>query len=698
MQNRRMILALVAAIGVFYLWMAISLKFWPPEEPPAPPTPATAPATAPVTTRESDDVVRPVATQPPVLETLPATAPSATAPEEGARVSVKGDPQAESFVLGDARRNSPYPMELTIAPRGGAVEQATIRGHYMTVEREEPYAVLSPVEVGPLGNERKMRSFVTRKVRFENLDHEVDLSDVSWNVESTGPEEAVLSVRIAGPDDTPLAVIRKRYHLPPQPPGSMTSDMVVSVTIENLTDAPLNAILTQGGPIGLQRAASRSEDRRVSGAIWQDDTLAVEGYWRRQVAREGGMKLLGRDNEQEGVRVAWAGLSNQYFTCLMAPHDRFDAQAKPWVARCEARTATGPTDDRGDDLTIAYVSRPIWIEKGTSAEVAFDCYIGPKSKRAFEQVEAYAARGYYNVIREGFAWCAPAGLVGFMMTLLNTFHRIPPHNYGLAIIILVVIVRALLHPITKRSQVNMMKMQQQQASLQPKIKVIREKYANDRTKMNQAMMELYREEGINPAGQILSCLPMLLQFPIWIALWTALSSTIEMRHAPFDGWWIRDLAAPDAVYTFSHPVQIPILGGLMGGPIDSLNLLPILLGLSQLLQTKLMPRPSSPQPDGAPDQRKMMMFMSVFFVFILYNAPSGLNLYIMSSTLFGILEQHRIRKHIADYKANRQVEDARRKEAAGKREKGWFHRKWEELVKEADDARRITSSKKKQRP
>ena len=687
MQNRRMIFALIAAIGVFYLWMAISLRIWPPAEPTEPPTPPTQVEPAPEP-----------AFPPPVDPDRPPTA--APAPEVAVApdgVSIEGDPQAESFVMGDARKGSPFPMELTVVPQGGAIERATIRGHYMTVEREEPYAVLSPIEVGPLGAERTVRSFVTQRIRFENLDLEVDLGDVAWQVVTAEPDEAVLSVRITSAEGEPVAELRKRYHLPAQSPASMTSDMLVSVTVENLTDAPLSTILTQGGPIGLQRAATRAEDRRVTGAVWRDGSLAVRGHWRQQVAREGGALILGRDDDADSTRVAWAGLSNQYFTCLMAPHDRFDAKAPPWIARSEARTAAGQANDRGDDLTLTFVTRPIRIESGDSAEVAFDCYIGPKSKRAFEQVEAYVARDYYNVIREGFIWCAPAGLVGIMMSLLNTFHRIPPHNYGLAIIILVLIVRGLLHPITKRSQVNMMKMQQQQAGLQPKVKVIREKYANDKAKMNQAMMDLYREEGINPAGQILSCLPMFLQFPIWIALWTALSSTIEMRHAAFDGWWIRDLAGPDALYTFSQPVEIPLLGMLMGGPVESLNLLPILLGLSQLLHSRLMPRPSTPQPEGAPDQRKLMMFMSVFFVFILYNAPSGLNLYIMSSTLFGVLEQQRVRKHVADYQANREVEDARRKEAAQKREKGWLHRKWDELAKEAEEAKRIKSGKKKSR-
>jgi YidC/Oxa1 family membrane protein insertase len=260
----------------------------------------------------------------------------------------------------------------------------------------------------------------------------------------------------------------------------------------------------------------------------------------------------------------------------------------------------------------------------------------------------------------------------------------------------VIVVRTILHPITRRSQVNMMKMQKQMASLQPKVNAVKEKYANDRAAMNQAMMEVYKDAGVNPAGSMLTCLPMMLQLPIWAALWTALNSTVEMRHAAFDGWWIRDLTQPDALIAFSAGVEIPLLSYVMGGPIHSFNLLPILLAISQLIQAKFMPRSSAPAAGGNPDQmeqqRKMMMFMSVFFLFLFYNMPSGLNLYIMTSNLAGILEQWRIRKHIAE-----EEEKAKFAPPPGPKPKGWFHRKWEELQKEAEEVKRIQSPKAKKR-
>jgi YidC/Oxa1 family membrane protein insertase len=161
-------------------------------------------------------------------------------------------------------------------------------------------------------------------------------------------------------------------------------------------------------------------------------------------------------------------------------------------------------------------------------------------------------------------------------------------------------------------------------------------------------MKLYREHGINPATQMLTCLPMMIQMPIWIALFFSLSNNIRMRHQPFHGTWIHDMTAPDALIGFSSPLHVP----LFGWEIHAFNLLPILLGVFMYLQQKLQPKPK-PNPNATDQQRqqqemmqKMMPLMSVMMLILFYNAPSGLTLYIMSSSFFGMIEQHLIRRHI----------------------------------------------------
>ena len=207
----------------------------------------------------------------------------------------------------------------------------------------------------------------------------------------------------------------------------------------------------------------------------------------------------------------------------------------------------------------------------------------------------------------------------------------------------------MLHPITKKGQVNMVRMQHRMGELAPKIEEIKKKFANDKVRLNQEMMKL----NINPAGQLMTCLPMFIQMPIWVALFLSLSNNILMRHQPLHFTWIKDLTAPDALYPFVAPLTIPIFGWR----VASFNLLPLLVSVFMYLQQKTQPKPP-PNPNLSAEQRqqqemmqKMMPMMSIMMLFIFYSMPSGLNLSIMVSSLFGWLEQMRIRKHIKEHEA-----------------------------------------------
>jgi len=210
-------------------------------------------------------------------------------------------------------------------------------------------------------------------------------------------------------------------------------------------------------------------------------------------------------------------------------------------------------------------------------------------------------------------------------------------NYGVVIIILVFLIRIAIHPLTKKSQVSM----SQFSKLAPKVEQIRKKYANNKVELNKQTMALYKEQGASP---IMGMLPMFIQMPIWIALYSAIYASIDLRGAPFLPFWITDLSAPDALVRFST-VTIPLLG-----KIDSLNLLPILMGVAFYLQQKLMPSQAAAttNPQVAQQQKMMMIMMPLLFPLMLYKAPSGLNLYIMASTFAGVIEQYVIRRHIEE--------------------------------------------------
>jgi YidC/Oxa1 family membrane protein insertase len=161
--------------------------------------------------------------------------------------------------------------------------------------------------------------------------------------------------------------------------------------------------------------------------------------------------------------------------------------------------------------------------------------------------------------------------------------------------------------------------------------------------MNKKLMELYREQGASP---IMGFLPMFVQMPIWIALWSAIYTSIDLRGAAFLPFWITDLSVPDMLIRWPA-VTIPLVGWQVG----ALNLLPILMGVAFYLQQKLTPmqQPSAAtNPQLAQQQKIMAIMMPLMFPLMLYTAPSGVNLYIMSSTFAGVIEQYAIKKHIRE--------------------------------------------------
>jgi len=208
---------------------------------------------------------------------------------------------------------------------------------------------------------------------------------------------------------------------------------------------------------------------------------------------------------------------------------------------------------------------------------------------------------------------------------MNQIYKVIP-NYGIAIIILTLLTKIVLWPLGNKSYKSMNDMKR----MQPLMAEIREKYKDDKKKMNEETMALYRTYKINPMG---GCLPMLVQLPVFLALYRMLYQAIELRHAPFFGW-INDLSAPDRLFHFN--VSIPFMQPPYGIPV-----LTIVMGATMLLQQKMSP------PPGDPTQAKMMMFMPIIFTVIFINFPAGLVLYWLTNNLFSIAQQYYIQKKFA---------------------------------------------------
>ena len=293
--------------------------------------------------------------------------------------------------------------------------------------------------------------------------------------------------------------------------------------------------------------------------------------------------------------------------------------ARTWLAvknRFFVTALVGLTGDAGFSATIDRdMRRQDYAPKSVSAAMMFaslpetrsyTLYLGPKKQ------DLLWDRGLKDVMEFGmWRWlCYP------MVWVLNLFNSWIP-NYGVAIILLTILVRILFWPLTHKSTVGMRKMQE----IQPLMKEIQKKYKDNPQRMQQETWQLYRDHKVNPLS---SCLPMLIQIPVFIALFNVLRSTVELRYAPF--LWIADLSEPEALFASWFP-----FGGL--------NILPILMAGTMALQSAL-----TPSSGDAKQQRMMMVMMPIMMLVMFYNFPSALSLYWTLSQVFSIVQMWWIRK------------------------------------------------------
>jgi len=292
------------------------------------------------------------------------------------------------------------------------------------------------------------------------------------------------------------------------------------------------------------------------------------------------------------LAVDWAGANTRYFLGALIPEVPRDAAA---------RLIPGGNDS---PAVVEIAQQPVSLPPGQSAAREYRVYLGPKESA---HLEAIGANLDQAVLKGWFP-----SLTDFFTAVLVATYRVVP-NYGVAIILITIVVRLLMYPVMQRQMRSMKRM----SAIQPRLKEIQEKYADDRQRQSEEMMKLYRESGFNPLS---GCLPMVLQLPVFIGLYYALQGSIQLRQEPFFGW-IRDLAAPEALFVIPG-LELPV------------RLLPILMGGSMVLQTRLTPTTMDPA-----QARMMNTIMPVMFTFMFYQFASGLVLYWLISNLLGIGQQ-----------------------------------------------------------
>lgn len=310
-------------------------------------------------------------------------------------------------------------------------------------------------------------------------------------------------------------------------------------------------------------------------------------------------------------RINWAAISGKYFAVIGIPDETL------------YRTVFSnmPVDGFEEGAQM-FFSRPE-IKSSNSLD-SFKFYVGPKSGSILKSYNE-SDRNSWNVGSLDLDLVLDSGAVlGWLQKLLKVFldffYGLIP-NYGVAIILVTVLIKIILFPLTHKSYESTSKM----SGLTPKMTALKEKYKSNPQKMNAEVAALYKKEGVNPLG---GCLPMLLQMPIFIALYGLLNSYFELRGAEFIVPWITDLSSPDTIWNFA-PVSIPVIG-------SDLRLLPLLMIGTQLLSSKIM---ATPETANNAQMKMMTYMMPLMFLFILYDAPSGLLLYWTMTNVLTMFQQ-----------------------------------------------------------
>ena len=397
---------------------------------------------------------------------------------------------------------------------------------------------------------------------------------------------------------------------------ALTNGYVLAVTdtFRNNSDEPLTLAELQMSAGPMANIETKASTRGIS-YLGVDSLGAADkrvAYWGKKLNGLFGVRggcsrpnLTGVPLEQTqdiANPLTWVAVKNKFFAQVLDPSD--DAARGSVLAQRE------DTDAR---FTLSKVSAGVFfppkvLQPGESIERATTYYVGPKR---YSELQALGNKQGHIMMRawKGWGWWRHA-CIG-LLWLLNAFWFVT-RNYGIAIILLTIVVKIVFWPLTHKGTENMKKMQK----LQPQLAKLREKLKDNPKKLQEKQMLLYRENGVNPLA---GCLPMFVQMPVFIALFTVLRSAVELRFASI--LWIADLSEPEG-----------LLAGVLPFPASGLNLLPLAMTGTMILQQRLTPSAGDPQ------QQKMMQFMPLMMLFIFYNMASALVLYWTVSQLLSIVQ------------------------------------------------------------
>jgi YidC/Oxa1 family membrane protein insertase len=494
----------------------------------------------------------------------------------------------------------------------------------------------------------------------------VTLRTALWNIEYPKKGDAANATKVV------FSCENSKYHLKftktyelVKADGDAAADsdarayhLVMSLAITNLDSRKHDVAFRQDGPNGLPTEGAWYVTSKVSSAYnagLRDVVYEFSGFGvglatcaelsEKADKTEKFRKVIGESSEFSQHPPVFFGVDAQYFSVAMLT----DSSSAPAIERAVALRVGGIEEQRRTltNTTFRLIGKPFALGPGATCQTQrYDIFAGPKRPKL---LEAYGLQGLISYGWEIFR------MVAVPMTFILEFCYRWVHNYGLAIILLTVVVRLAMHPMSRRQAMNAQRMQALQKKMQPELAELKKKYKSDQEKLHKATMELWQKHGMNPFSTLGGCLLLFVQMPVFMGLYRALQVDIELRDAPLISSavrWCSNLAAPDMLFDWGHYMPdwvnngigmqgIPFFGPMLGlGPY--LNLFPIITICLFVVQQKVMMPPAADEQAEA--TQKMMKYMMIVMGLAFYKVAAGLCIYFIASTFWGLAEKQLLPK------------------------------------------------------
>ncbi len=590
------------------------------------------------------------------------------------------DEPSETLTLGSLEDYSKWKMEAVFTQAGAGIKNIRFSNIFETVDgklawekfRTEGGTQPSYDDMYLLGTEKSLQYQTSNGVASATASmlgasqvvingHTLHLTNPNfWQVVHVDEHSIHFKAEVIEEAGSPVASVHRIWTINDQ--YGITLDQRVT----NETAGSLSVRWLQYGPQSLVVDRSRYMDRRRFRFGWE----LSEEFDPNQAAPIQSTEILyeyadatkldtaplwpTEETEEDELTLSWFASTNRYFALAVFPNVNDEGVgSRTLTDKVEVISSQVYGDGEQEFILTALWSPETTVAPGASFDLSMGVYAGPMQRAILDNEQPYVSLNMRElVLYQMSSMCAIctfqwlADLLAWVLTFLDQ-HVV--FDWGLAIICLVLIVRGLLHPITKKSQINMQRFGKVMQKIKPEIDKIKAKYPDDPKKAQSEQMRLMQQYGVNPF-MMLGCLPMFLQMPVWVALYALLYFMFDIRQEPaffgifqMIGDWpfLADLSAADHFFgEFDEPFQFFLWN------ITGINILPILMGLIFFIQQKYMSPQVATTPEQESQQKIMRVMMVVMFPLMLYSAPSGLTLYILTSSAIGILESRRVRQHI----------------------------------------------------